>query len=597
MRLRSWFTAGLSVLLLTAIGVVGLVVNRSALQAADDVHRADSRALGVNNATLAGQLQLLSAAELRDFAASRAFDLGPGADRSALVRFVENSTFFRYGAAVTDLSGTPLTTTRDSGLPAPADPGLAPLRGQLLSGQPGFSSVMTVGAAWLTAVAVPIVAGGVPAAVLIGFVEVTTSQLQVYVSRLGSSGDLLSIVDATGTIVAATDTSTSGTTVDPAVAAALRDPPPDSFVEYESAGTEMIAIVVGGIPGGWSYVRTQTRASFDGPVYQRNRTTTITLLSMLVVGAFGILLLGYRAQLQRHRADQRFRALVQHAPDVVAVLDAEGRATYVSPSAVHAVGAPEDVLLRASIFDFLHPDDRDRMRAHFEALLSEPDGVLRMQCRVMRATEGYRWFEFTASNQMGNPALTGVVVNARDITDNRAFQERLAHQAMNDSLTGLANRRRMHDTLRAWLKYRSVGVLFIDLDGFKLVNDEFGHQAGDAVLYQVAQRFAAVMRPHELLARVGGDEFVVLMPGVIRWAEAEALRDQLLRVVEEPFALGGHPVRIGASIGVHVATPADNPDHVLRAADHAMYAMKHAGIALAGGPRNGSRGDTGRHRA
>ncbi len=579
MRLRNRLTVGVIVFLLTAIGTIGIVVNRSALRAADDVHRADSRALGVNNALLAGQLQLLSAAELRDFAASHSFALasGDGRDRAALARFSERSDYFRYGAAITDLSGAPLTASRDTGLPAPSDPGLAPLRGQLLAGRPGFSSLMDVGGVRLTAVAVPIVVDGAPAAVLVGFVEPANSQLQAYVSRLSAPEDLIALVDGNGRIVAASDPATNGTSVDPAVSAALRDIPADNFVEYETGGTKMITVLVGGIPGGWAYARTQTRESFDGVVYQRNQTITLTLLSMLAVGGLGIALIGYRAQLQRRRADERFRALVQHAPDVVAVLDGDGRALYASPSAGEAVGVPADRLLGASIFDFVHPDDNPGIRAHFDHLLADPDAVLRLQCRIVRADGQFRWFEFTASNQLRNPSLTGVVVNARDITDSRTFQERLAHQAMIDPLTGLANRRRMHDTLRALLADQPVAVLFLDLDGFKPVNDTFGHQTGDEVLRQVAARLNALVRPNELLARIGGDEFVLLMPGVVRWAEAETLARQLRRAVEQPITVGGEVVHIGASVGVHVATPADNPDHVLRAADHAMYAIKRAG--------------------
>ncbi len=604
MRLRNWLTVGVIVFLLTAIGTIGIVVNRSALQAADAVHRADSRALGLNNATLAGQLQLLSAAELRDFALSRTFRLtrDDARDRGALEQFTERSDYFGYGAAITDLAGTPLTTSRDSGLPAPSDPGLAPLRSQLLAGQPGFSSVMDAGGVRLTAVAVPIVVDNVPKAVLVGFVELASSQLQAYVSRLSAPGDLIALVDSNGRVVAATDQAINGTSVDPAVAEALQDIPADNFVEYEAGGREMITVLVGGIPGGWAYVRTQTRESFDGLVYRRNQTITLALLSMLVVGGLGIALLGYRAQLQRRRADERFRALVQHAPDVVAVLDQEGRALYASPSAGDAVGVPADRLLGSSIFDFVHPDDNARMRAHFADLVAEPDAVLRLQCRIVRATGDFRWFEFTASNQLGNPSLTGVVVNARDVTDTRSFQERLAHQAMIDPLTGLANRWRMHDVLRSLLAMQPVAVLFLDLDAFKPVNDTFGHQTGDQVLRQVAERLSALVRPHELLARIGGDEFVVLMPGVVRWAEAQALADQLRRAVEQPFVVSGEVVRIGASVGVHVATPADNPDHVLRAADHAMYAIKRAGAAqrVNGAVRTGHPSEpvpAGRHRA
>jgi diguanylate cyclase (GGDEF)-like protein len=197
-----------------------------------------------------------------------------------------------------------------------------------------------------------------------------------------------------------------------------------------------------------------------------------------------------------------------------------------------------------------------------------------LQCRVRSAEGHYRWFEFTASNQMHNPSLNGLVINARDISETRAFQERLAHEAQHDALTGLPNRRRMQDVLGSTLRQDSVAVLFVDLDGFKPVNDAHGHEAGDELLRQVAHRLSTCVREQDVLARVGGDEFVVLMPGVLGSDDAESMAARLRQVTEEPFVVEGSEVLIGASVGLHVGAPAEDPDEVLRAADHAMYTAK-----------------------
>src|SRR6185312_8076125 len=106
---------------------------------------------------------------------------------------------------------------------------------------------------------------------------------------------------------------------------------------------------------------------------------------------------------------------------------------------------------------------------------------------------------------------------ARDVTDSRSLEDRLAHEAQHDSLTALPNRRYMHDKLRELLRDQAVGVLFIDLDGFKPINDTYGHEAGDELLRQVSERLIERLRSHDVLARVGGDEFVVLMPGMVRY--------------------------------------------------------------------------------
>jgi diguanylate cyclase (GGDEF)-like protein len=178
---------------------------------------------------------------------------------------------------------------------------------------------------------------------------------------------------------------------------------------------------------------------------------------------------------------------------------------------------------------------------------------------------------------MHNPALAGVVINARDISETRAFQERLAHEAEHDPLTGLPNRRRMQDALGSSLRTDAVAVLFVDLDGFKPVNDAHGHEAGDDLLRQVAERLSRCVREGDVLSRVGGDEFVVLMPGVLEQADAEAMSARVRDAVETPFTVLGNEIRIGASVGVHLAASASDPDQALRSADHAMYAVKHSG--------------------
>ncbi|GAA3917970.1 sensor domain-containing diguanylate cyclase [Actinoplanes auranticolor] len=609
MRLRNWLAVVVSVLLLVAVGIVGVMVNRSALRAADTVHRSDSLALAVNNATLAGQMQQLSAKELKGFADSYPFHLGAGAagDRQALEGYVAKSTSFPYGAAITGLDGTVLNASRGNPLPSSTDAGYQPMRRLLAAGKLGVSSVMQVKDAGgilvsVEAFAVPIKVGGAPAALLIGYHKLAATTLQAYTARLRSSAHLTTIVDTTGQVGYTSQAERIGSRIDPAVvSAAAKVTEGSEFVEYHAAGTAMISIVVKNesLPGGWAYVRTQTKASFDGAVHSRSQTINLTLLAMLLIGAVGISALGYRTQVQRRRADERFQALFLHAPDMVAVLDAEGRVAYSSPSAASVLHFPAGSLQGSSVFELVHPEDRPRMREAFAALLSGRDSVLRLQTRILNRAGNATWFEFTASNQMQNPALTGIVINARDISENRAFQERLHHEATHDALTGLPNRRRMQDALGTSLRDDAVAVLFVDLDGFKPVNDAHGHEAGDELLRQVAERLSACVREGDVLARVGGDEFVVLMPGVTDQADADAMSQRVRTAVERPFPVFGADITIGASVGVHLATPDDDPDQALRAADHAMYAVKHlgGGRRAHGVPEQREPARVGRHRA
>jgi diguanylate cyclase (GGDEF)-like protein/PAS domain S-box-containing protein len=584
MRLRNWIAVVVSVILLAAAGTIGFLVNRSALRAADAVHRADSTALGANNGALTGQMQLLSARDLESFAESQSFSLSAGnrGDRATLQAFAAKSGTFSYGMLLTDLTGRVLNASRDTGLPSPTEPGWVPLRNSLAAGRPGFSSIMTVNSIRLEAVAVPIMISGAPVAIVIGLNNVAETDLQKYTQTLKSDTFLTTIVDSTGAVAASGNPQLLGTRVDPAIRAEIAKEPDQAFLRYTALdNTRMIAIVIGNLPGGWAYVRTQTQTSYDGAVHSKSQTLNLTLLAMLLIGVAGIAVLGYRGSLQRRRAHQRFEALFQHAPDLVSVLDAHGRIAYSSPSSISTLGFGGSGLVGQSVFDLVHPDDRPIMVERFGALLAERDAVLRLQCRVRSADERYRWFEFTASNQMQNPSLNGVVINARDISETRAFQERLAHEAQHDALTGLPNRRRMQDVLDSTLRQDAVAVLFVDLDGFKPVNDAHGHEAGDELLRQVAQRLSACVREQDVLARVGGDEFVVLMPGVPGAGDAEAMAARLRHVVDQPFLIDGTEVLIGASVGLHVGAPAEDPDEVLRAADHAMYTMKKSrGIGM-----------------
>src|SRR4051794_5905007 len=596
MRLRNWIAVVVSVLLLAAAGTIGILVNRSALRAADTVHRADSQALAVNNGTLTRQLQLLSASELADVPLDHVLQLGrnSAADRQVLNTLVAKSTTFAYGALLTDLSGNVLTSSRTDGVPPSTDAGWTPLRTQLAAGQPGFSSVMTVDGVHLQAVAVPIVVGGSPAGLLIGLNAVVSTSLQKYLATLKDATHTTSVVDSTGTIGATDDVANVGKKVDPAIRAAIATTPRGgTFVDYDNNGTAMIASVVGQLPGGWAYVRVQTKSSFDGAVHAKSQTLNMTLLAIILIGITAISILGYRTVLLRRRSDARFQALFQHAPDLVTVLNEQGRIAYSSPSAAAVLGFEPGRLTGTTVFEIVHPDDRPYMLHHFSNLVSERDAVVRLQCRVRPAHGEYRWFEFTASNQMHNPALNGVVINARDVSDNRAFQEQLAHEASHDALTGLPNRRRMQDALDASLRDDAVAVLFVDLDGFKPVNDAHGHEAGDELLRQVAQRLTSCVRENDVLARVGGDEFVVLMPGIYHPGDTDAMGARIRAAVQSPFLIDGHEVRIGASVGVHLAPLSCDPDEALRAADHAMYTIKKSRSA----PALPAAARAGRHRA
>jgi diguanylate cyclase (GGDEF)-like protein/PAS domain S-box-containing protein len=334
-------------------------------------------------------------------------------------------------------------------------------------------------------------------------------------------------------------------------------------------------MIAPGIPGGWSYVRVETQNAYEGVVHTTNRTLSLTLFATLFVAVLSTLGLAYRGEMQRRRADERFRALVQHAPDMTALVDAQGRISYASPSAGSLLAVGAEPLAGRPLADAVHPDDRSVIQSVIDSVRQQRSGVKRVQCRVPDGDHAVRWLEFTASNQSGHSALGGVVINARDVTENRVLHEQLAHDAQHDTLTGLPNRRRMSTVMESLLRKEAVAVLFVDLDGFKPVNDVYGHAAGDELLRQVAYRVGRCIRGEDLLARVGGDEFVVLMPGVTR-SDAEVAAARIQVAFDHPFQVMGAEVSVGASMGIHHATAASDPEQALREADKAMYKIKQA---------------------
>jgi diguanylate cyclase (GGDEF)-like protein len=186
--------------------------------------------------------------------------------------------------------------------------------------------------------------------------------------------------------------------------------------------------------------------------------------------------------------------------------------------------------------------------------------------------------EAVGSNRLADEAVGGLVVNARDVGERKALLDQLAHQAFHDPLTGLANRALFYDRVSHALELahrqnRAVTVLFLDLDGFKEINDTLGHAEGDHLLRMIAARLRACARTTDTVARLGGDEFAVLVEDSAAPGSAGRLVERIREQMAFPFTLAGREVRISASIGSAAAT-SGGVDEVLRHADLAMYVAK-----------------------
>ncbi|HEY7478510.1 MAG TPA: diguanylate cyclase, partial [Actinomycetota bacterium] len=260
--------------------------------------------------------------------------------------------------------------------------------------------------------------------------------------------------------------------------------------------------------------------------------------------------------LLRRKSEARFASLVQNSSDVVTVIDADATIRYASPSSAGVLGFPPEELEGTRFTELVHPEDRTRILA-FLTHAVEPSGVT--MAFQIRTREGhYRHVETLRTDLLHDPNVKGIVLNTRDISERKAFEEQLAHQAFHDPVTGLANRALFRDRVMHALERRSrddnpVSVLFMDLDDFKTINDSLGHAAGDQLLRELGERLVGNLRTADTAARLGGDEFAVLLEDAADAARTQAAADRLLAALSEPFdGIGGADgqVRIGASVGI-----------------------------------------------
>jgi diguanylate cyclase (GGDEF)-like protein/PAS domain S-box-containing protein len=279
------------------------------------------------------------------------------------------------------------------------------------------------------------------------------------------------------------------------------------------------------------------------------------------------------------RQERRFRSLVQHASDITLILDRHGRVTYASPALTRVLGVDPESASPVDPSGLVHPDDRPIVDRMLDRLRSGQSTVT-AQLRARHVDGAWRWLQLVATNLLADDSVGGIIVNARDVTEERQLQERLRFDATHDALTSLANRALFNEQVRliagqAPYSETPTAILAIDLDDFKPVNDLLGHHVGDALLVAVAERLRRCLLPTDTVARLGGDEFAVLLPATSH-AGAAAVADRILAAFTEPVRVERHELPIRASIGIAVGT-GTRIETLLRDADAAMYTVKHNG--------------------
>jgi diguanylate cyclase (GGDEF)-like protein/PAS domain S-box-containing protein len=282
------------------------------------------------------------------------------------------------------------------------------------------------------------------------------------------------------------------------------------------------------------------------------------------------------------RSEERFRSLVQNASDAVVVIGEDGLVRYESPAVERILGRrAEDRVGRLATTD-VHPDDRSIIERRLADVAASSGAEVAVEYRASHADGSWRTLEAIAKNLLDDPAVGGVVVNYRDVTERRVLEEQLRHQAFHDVLTGLANRSLFRDRLdhalaRASRGGRPTAVLYLDLDDFKAVNDRLGHAEGDRLLIAVGERLRASTRDGDTIARLGGDEFAIIVEETDP-VEAAQAAGRIIEEMARPFDLGERQVAAPASIGIAIRmADGGDADELLRRADIAMYAAKARG--------------------
>ncbi|WP_322725846.1 putative bifunctional diguanylate cyclase/phosphodiesterase [Streptomyces spongiae] len=319
--------------------------------------------------------------------------------------------------------------------------------------------------------------------------------------------------------------------------------------------------------------------------------TACTVVLALVVRQ-GIMLLDNITLTQElAQKENHFRSLVQGSSDVIMIAAPSGILRYVSPAAAGVYRLPAEELVGTELAGLIHPEDlgcvvHEVRRFLAASPLEEP--TTRIECRFRSGDGGWLNVESTVNRHHG-----GLIFNSRDVTERVRLQAQLQHNAEHDPLTDLPNRalftKRVQQALSGrratdrGLALRNTAVLFIDLDGFKAVNDTIGHQAGDELLVQAARRLQDAVRQGDTASRLGGDEFAALIAGdhtrdrAARERHIFELADRLRVALSQPYTIGGNDVRVAASIGVAFAEPGLGAGELLRNADLAMYRAKASG--------------------
>ena len=272
-----------------------------------------------------------------------------------------------------------------------------------------------------------------------------------------------------------------------------------------------------------------------------------------------------------------FRSLVVGSSDLITLHGLDGTLMYASPAVSRLTGVAPERLARVPLSELVHPEDVAAVLRLARGLRRQPATSGQLFLRVRAGDDSWRWCQTVARNLLDDPGVRGIICNTRDVHERHLLEQQVHHDARHDPLTGLGNLAQARELLEravAQRRIRGTVAALVDLDGFKQVNDTFGHVEGDALLTAVAHRLRGCARNADAVTRIGGDEFLFVLRDD---GGAGGVAGDVLESLRAPLLVNGRSLTIGASIGLASVHDCATPDELLRNADLAMYAAKAAG--------------------
>jgi diguanylate cyclase (GGDEF)-like protein/PAS domain S-box-containing protein len=316
----------------------------------------------------------------------------------------------------------------------------------------------------------------------------------------------------------------------------------------------------------------------------------VELAVAVLLGTVCIAILFFRFQRQKQlmgakqiilqQSEERFRALTEKSADIVFITDAMGVINYMSPSIQPVLAFGDGTVRGRNLSDFVQPGDAPKLRSALEMAEGETETV---ELRFQHADGRWLFFECIVRNLVNLENVNGIVFNAREITERKKAEEQLLFNASHDQLTGLPNRILFLNRLQTVVdRIRRQGqqmaaVLFVDVDDLKVVNDCLGHAAGDDLIIEIGSRLKTCMRSDGSVARMGGDEFTVLLEDITDPSDAIRVAQRIHAAVSQPLLILSQEVFKGVSIGIALASDDSSAESLVQNADMAMYRAKSKG--------------------